>query len=426
MGEHQKIQHSAAWMLLGKTMDFGLQAIYFVLLARLLGVLEYGIFAGAYALVNTVTPYSALGAAMLFLRHLAVNRDEASVYWGNALLTTSGFTLVASLLVAVMGFGFHRIAHPAMILVLLVANCFCLQITTLGSTMLFALGDARAAATMNLLTNLSRLLVVITMKIALTHATALQWSVGVLAGSVGAAAILHYRVLRQTRRATYDLRLLRCRMSEGLGFSFAGTTEAVNNDLDKIMLSYYGMNLQNGFYTLAYRIIDFATSPIGALTTAVMQRHFVLSPQGVRPVLRLALKSLWIGCALGLVIAAGVLAISPLLPLVAGRDFSDATRVLKLLCWLPLIRAGHQMCGSAVTGLGHQNWRTAAQFVVAMLNVGLNWVWIPRFGWHGAVWSTLASDGLLFVLNGTLLVALALQLLQRESAAVAADPVRSA
>jgi O-antigen/teichoic acid export membrane protein len=32
------------------------------LLARLLDVTEYGIFAGAFALVNTVTSYSSLGS----------------------------------------------------------------------------------------------------------------------------------------------------------------------------------------------------------------------------------------------------------------------------------------------------------------------------------------------------------------------------
>ena len=58
-----RISHNASWIFLGQGANFLLQAGYFVLLARVLGVREYGVFAGAFAIVNLVTPYSALGAS---------------------------------------------------------------------------------------------------------------------------------------------------------------------------------------------------------------------------------------------------------------------------------------------------------------------------------------------------------------------------
>ena len=73
-----------------------LQAGYFVLLARLLGVREYGVFAGAFAVVNLITPYSTLGAGMLFMRHVMVDRARAAVYWGNSVAITA----VATVLIA--------------------------------------------------------------------------------------------------------------------------------------------------------------------------------------------------------------------------------------------------------------------------------------------------------------------------------------
>ena len=214
---------------------------------------------------------------------------------------------------------------------------------------------------------------------------------------------------------TFDGSLLKTRFWEGLGFSFAGTTEAVNNDLDKIMLSHYGMEVQNGFYTLAYRVIDFGTSPIGALNTAVTQRQFVLGHKGISPVMKLAIKSLGISIGLGLIIAIGTRLIAPVLPMIAGKGFVGAIAVLNILCWLPLIRGIHQMSGSAVTGMGKQNWRTATQASVAILNVGLNVMWIPKFGWQGAAWSTLASDGALAVLNFCLLLLLWRTMTRREA-----------
>jgi len=410
----QSVRHEAAWIFTGRVVAVLLQAAYFVLLARLLGVSEYGAFAGAFALVSTLTPYSALGGAMLFMRYLAVDPSQAPKYWGNSLITTSGFTLTAVLGVMIVRLFHGRMAHMGIILVLLVANCLFLQITTLGSMLTFTLGNARSSAWMNLSSNFCRVLAVAVMRMSMGRADAFQWSIGVLVASALAAAVVLYRVHRTIGPASYDLPLLRNKALEGLGFSFAGTTEAVNNDADKVMLSYFGLEIQNGFYTLAYRILDFATSPIVALNTAVVQRHFLLSRSGIRPRLRLAFRALVVTAAFGIAIAIAIKALAPLLPRLTGRDFSGAIQVLGFLCWLPLIRGLHQMCGSAITGAGRQNWRTGAQCSVALVNVGLNWSWIPRLGWIGAAWATLVSDGSLVVVNALLLLFLARTLMNRE------------
>jgi O-antigen/teichoic acid export membrane protein len=52
-----------------------------------------------------------------------------------------------------------------------------------------------------------------------------------------------------------------------------------------------------------------------------------------------------------------------------------------------------------LTATGRQNYRTAAQFLVAVLNFSLNLAWIPSHGWLGAAWATLASDGALGAIN---------------------------
>lgn len=394
-----RLSHNASWMLAGRMVNFFLQAAYFVLLARLLGVRDYGVFAAAFALVNTFAPYSALGAAMLLLRYLSNDALTARTYWGNALATISAFTLIAAVTAMLWLGRMPSVRHWLMILALIVANCFLGQIIQLGSSLVFALGDARLSAVMSAASNLGRLVILVVMKIAMGHASASQWSVGLLVATFVPAALVYSNIHMRIGPSEFDWSLLKRRFWEGLGFSFAGTTEAVNNDLDKVMLAYYGMEVQNGFYTLAYRVIDFATSPIVALSAAVVQRHFTISSEGVRPVMRLALKSLVAAVALGLLIAPVTRLAAPLLPMVAGSGFVNAVAVVKILCWLPLIRGVHQMCGSAVTGMGFQNWRTAAQAIAALLNLVLNLAWIPGIGWRGAAWSTLVSDGALALLN---------------------------
>jgi O-antigen/teichoic acid export membrane protein len=106
---------------------------------------------------------------------------------------------------------------------------------------------------------------------------------------------------------------------------------------------------------------------------------------------------------LGAGIAVSILLLAPFIPRLVGRDFSGVLVALRWLCWIPLLRGIHRATGSALTGSGRQNLRTAAQVTVALVNLLLNLWWIPVFGWIGAAWSSLASDGLLAVLNTLLL-----------------------
>ena len=106
---------------------------------------------------------------------------------------------------------------------------------------------------------------------------------------------------------------------------------------------------------------------------------------------------------LGAGIAVSILLLAPFIPRLVGRDFSGVLIALRWLCWIPLLRGIHRATGSALTGSGRQNLRTAAQVTVALVNLLLNLWWIPVFGWIGAAWSSLASDGLLAVLNTLLL-----------------------
>ena len=55
------LARNAVWMMAGQGAGIVLQAVYFVILARLLGVVQYGIFAGAFAFTIIVAQYSTLG-----------------------------------------------------------------------------------------------------------------------------------------------------------------------------------------------------------------------------------------------------------------------------------------------------------------------------------------------------------------------------
>jgi O-antigen/teichoic acid export membrane protein len=70
---------------------------------------------------------------------------------------------------------------------------------------------------------------------------------------------------------------------------------------------------------------------------------------------------------------------------------------VRWLSLLPLFRAFHLSAGDAMAGIGCQKWRLAIQLVAALGNFMLNLWCIPRYGWLGAAWTSLITDGALGV-----------------------------
>jgi O-antigen/teichoic acid export membrane protein len=406
--ELQRIRESAmarnaGWMVLGQGGGFMLQSVYFVLIARLLGPSEYGLYAGAFALTSILGQYSAMGAGTLFLRYVTADRKQFSIYWGNILVTTT----VASLLIVaalalvsgtVLGAGSRGIT-----LLAAVANCFCFQLTASAARVFQTFEQLRITAGLTLANNLARTLTAGGMLFVLHRANAYQWSAATLALSLLTAAASVLVVTVRFGRPSFSPAQARRNLLEGFGYSFASSTATAYNDVDKTMLSHYGMNSANGIYSMAYRVIDVATIPILAIREAAMPRFFLNGLGGVRGAAKLATLLLKRALPLGVLAACVVFVTAPLVPRLAGSGFQETVSALRWLCLIPLFRSLHQMSGSAITGSGLQRYRTVSQMLAVGLNVGLN-VWlIPRHGWIGAAWSSLATDGTLAIVNCAML-----------------------
>ncbi|HEY1804591.1 MAG TPA: flippase [Terracidiphilus sp.] len=400
------LAHNAGWMLIGQGINLILQTGYFILLARLLGVKEYGVFVGALALVSIATPYSALGSGLLFVRYVSSNAENFPSYWGNILISTlGGGSLITVGLYFVAP---HLLNHESASLILLLAlgECICRQLVICISQVFQAYEQLRMMATITLLSNFFRLIAVVALAFFLHRITAWQWALASLVVSAFAAMTGSAIVVARYGCPRIVPRLLLSRLGEGTGFAFAGSTQSAYNDIDKAMLSHYGMNVANGIYTFAYRIIDVATVPITALDAAALPRFFRRSSSGHVSVRTLSVRLALRAVLFGLLIGACMFLAAPLIPRIVGNGFRESAMALRWLCVIPAFRGMHQLTGGAITGLGFQRYRTIAQFFAAALNFGLNLWLIPRHGWAGAAWASVATDGALAAANWSILQSL--------------------
>ena len=394
---------NAGWMLLGQGLGYGLRMAYFIMIARLLGVLQYGIVVGAFAIVNLVSEYSRFGTGTVLLRYVSPDHSRFAVYWGNIL----GVTVAVSGLLIV---GLHLIAphivSPAtagIVFITAIGTCLFEQITNSASQAFQAFQQMRTAALFNQMTSLLRTIAAVAMLVTLHHASARQWAIAsAIASGIGMIAALVAVTLR-LGWPKFSPHLAWKHGKEGVEYAFGSSTQSAYNDLDKTMLSHYGMSAANGIYGMAYRIIEMGTSPLISIQLAAQPRLFQLAESGADQPIRLGRRLLKHAMLVSTATALGMFVLAPLIPILTGRGFTEGIAALRWLCLIPIFRSVHAITGTVLTSIGKQRYRTITQITVVILNFGLN-VWlIPLYGWRGAAWASLATDGTLALLNWSLL-----------------------
>ncbi len=404
---------NAGWLFAGQGLSFLVQALYFVVLARLLGTRQYGVLAGAIALVAVVSQYSTLGSGLLFLRYVSPDHSRFRLYWGNIL---SSVFLMGGVIVIGLGLcGRWLLGSESLpILVpLAVSDCLFQQLNSCAAQVFQTFEKMKFSATLTLLSNLLRLILAVIMLLHLGSASALQWALASLAVSFLASIVAFVTVTRYFGLPSFSLSLFYRRIGEGIVFAISGSTTAAYNDIDKVVLSHYGMNQANGIYSMAYRAVNIGTMPIMSVVGAAFPRFFREGVKGVAATYPMAKVLLKRTAILGLGIACMMFISAPLIPHLVGRPYAEAVDALRWLCLIPFFRCFHLSAGDAIAGSGHQRYRLASQSVAAIGNLLLNLYLVPRYSWHGAAWASLATDGALGIMNW-----LALAQLRRRTAPV--------
>jgi O-antigen/teichoic acid export membrane protein len=400
---HSKLAQNAAWIFAGQGFSFVIQALYFVLLARLLNPAQYGVLAGAVALVAVVSQYSAMGSGLILLRYVSQDQRCFPEYWGNVLMSTAVYGSLIVLGLHVTGHWLVGGESASLLTLIALSDCICGQITTCAAQAFQAFEHMRPTATLNMLVSLFRLVLVCSMLFVMHHAVAQQWAVAMLIVSLCAMCAAVTIVTRRFGWPLFKPRLLLTRSAEGFIFAISGSTTSAYNDFDKVMLGHYGMTVANGIYSMAYRVINIATIPIQSIEAAAFPRFFREGAKGVAAVQPLAIKILKRTVLLGLAAALGCFLLAPVIPIFIGKGFRPSVSALRWLCLIPLFRSFHLCAGDAIAGVGQQKFRLVCQFIAAGFNISLNVYLIPRYSWLGAAIASLLTDGSLAVFTWSVL-----------------------
>lgn len=386
------------WMLFSNVVSLVINAAYFVLIARSLGTEQYGAFVGITALIAILGPFASCGSGDLIIKNVSINRALFNQYWGNALLITgvSGFLLTVLVMLAA------KIILPSTISLLLIfifalSDLFFAKIISIASQAFIAVGQLKQTAQLTILLRLNRLMAALCLVFFFDTSKLLTWAFLYLVSTILSALvsfILIHRTLGSPKLALFKIK---SEITEGFFFSVSLSSQNIYNDVDKTMLASISTFEATGIYGAAYRLINVAFVPIRSLLYAAYRKFFQEGSSGITGSFNFAKRLLPMALAYGIIAPAIVIVFAPFIPYILGDEYYSSIEALRWLAPLLFLKTIHYFAADTLTGAGFQKIRSLCQISVAVFNALANLWLIPLFSWKGAIWSSLASDGILMI-----------------------------
>ena len=381
------------WMLSSKLFNIVVQAVYFIIVARLLGTENYGSFIVIAAIASIVFPFVPLGSEHILVKNVSLDRSSFNTYWGNSLviLSCNGilFTIVLLLLSPLI---FPSNVEWWTILLILLSDLIGLALLDLGLKALLSANMVDKLAQLGVLGTCSKLLAAMSLAVFFERANLATWSYLYFASSaiMGIVTIVLVNKMVGMPRPVWSE--LKSNIGQGLDFSIGTSANNINANLDKSMLGKLSNVTAAGIYGSAYRFIDVGIIPLLALFGATYTRFFQHGTSGIKGSLGFAKRLLPMMVLYAIATLVGYWIFAPYIPAILGEEYRDAIDALLWLSPIPAITTLQYLAADTLTGAGNQKIRSRIQVVAAVINILLNIWLIPRFGWKGAAWATLTSD----------------------------------
>jgi O-antigen/teichoic acid export membrane protein len=412
------LARNTMWMFVGQGLRLVIQAVYFVAIARSLGTRNYGAFVGVVALVGIVYPFGDFGSGNLLVKNVSRERGLFRTYWGRALTTTavtSAGLLVGVLLLA--HFVLPTTIPLTLVILVAAADLVGLNIITVCGQSFQAFDRLHWTAAINILISASRLVGAAVLIAIHHHPSPLQWGYIYFCSTATVAIVACTLVIVKLGSPRFNFLRSTGEFREGFYFSAGMSAQTIYNDIDKTMLARLGTLEATGIYAAAYRLIDVCFVPVSSLLHASYSSFFRAGAGGIGPCLTYAKPLLLRALGYTAFACLAILLCAGVVPHILGTGYAKTAEALRWLAVLPVLKVIHYFFSNALTGSGHQLWRTIIQVAVAIFNVLVNLWIIPLYSWRGAAWASVASDGLLACGVGA-----AVFFLSRRTQILAADP----
>lgn len=400
MSQVKTIFKNMSWLLISQIIASVCAFIWTILMARYLGVSNYGIFGFATSFTAILAVTVDLGINTHVIRHVATDYDSAPKYLGNAMPLKSIF-----------GIG-------TMILTLIILILMKTDELTLTVTLLFAI-EMIIKSFINLLngsfqafeegkyqgignTLLHIILLIFILITIFTDFGLIGISISYILANAITLTYTYYAFKNNIAKPKFELDLEFCKQITVLSLPFAviGLLYTIYYSIDIVMLTNMVGSYASGIYNATYKLISVLTlfySVYTAVIFPVMSKFFNDDESMLLISFEKSIKYLML--VIIPIAIATVFYSTDIIHLIYGHKYDAASSVLCILIWTVCLLFISGAANSLLNASHKEVAVTKIYAIAAVFNIVLNFVMIPYFSYNGAAITTVLSDLLIVIIQ---------------------------
>ncbi len=395
----------------GKLILAGSRFVTAVLLARLLGAEQYGLYILALSVGTLAAGLAILGLDDAVIRFVAIaagRRDEGRV-WG-ALQVCVGISLFLSVLVSTGLFALaypiaEQVFHEPRLAPLLQFTSLIVPFLTLSDVLAGANRGFKKMEYPVIAQNIAQPMIrlILIGALAIIGLSAVQAVITYGLADFSASIIMLYflnkqfalrRPLRTARRETRTI------LSFAVPYWLSGLLATFRGSIQALLLGTLSTVKGVGIFSIVDQLNAFGGQFASSITISVKPIVAELHDHGDRAQLgRIYQTTTRWSLAVQIPIFLALVLLPTAILSIFGKSFTDGAAALAVLALADLINVGTGMCGTLIDMTGHTKLKLANSIIRLVLYLGLGILLVPRWGVLGSAVAALVGEGTINVLR---------------------------
>ncbi len=400
MSNVKTIFSNMSWLFVSQIIASVCGFIWTIVIARYLGVSDYGVLGFAISLTGILAITMDLGVNSHVVREIATNYDLTPKYLGNAIPLKSLFVIGTFILTLI-------------ILILMNANQLTITITLLFTiemvfkTFIGLLNGSFQAYEEGKYQGIGNILLNIILLIFILISIFTDLGIfGITLSYVVANFIplLYEYFIFQKKIAKpkfeFDIDFCKNITMFALPFALSGIFYSIYYSVDTVMLSNIIGDYATGIYNASYKLISVLTvfySVYTAVLYPVMSKFFKNDGKLLIVVFEKSVK--YLSLIILPIAIATVIYSTDIIQLIFGIEFIESASALSILIWTVCLLFINGACGTLLNASHKEMTVTKIYFIAAVFNILLNLFMIPHYSYNGAATSTVLSDLLILIIS---------------------------
>jgi Membrane protein involved in the export of O-antigen and teichoic acid len=391
----KKALGNVIWLFGEKIITTGLAILVSIVLARYLGASDFGTMNYLISFIAILMPFSALGLNAIIVRELVNGKVESGTILGTS-LTLRALGGVSVLLATVIG----CLTFDNKLLI----SSNWLILGALGSSFssLLVFDFYFQSLVQSHYVVKTRMIVLVLSSSLKFIAVYYQISLNTFLGLVVLEPILIGFILYLFFRSEntklisfrFDFKYAKELISQSKWLILSGFMAVVYLKIDQLMIGEMLGSKDLGVYSVAVRMSEvwyfFPTAIVASFFPKLLKSR--LEPRLYEYNLqRLCDVLCWFGISVAIIVS---LISSSLINILYGDEYRFASSVLNVHIWAGVFMFMRALLSKWLIAEGLLKFSLLTHGVAAIVNVVLNYLWIPQYGIIGAAWATLISYAL--------------------------------